>query len=111
MWLAGHGHDVKALIGVVSLDNLSGGIASAGFVVYLSSLINVRFSATQYALLSSMAVLAPKWLAGFSGHMVDAWGYPAFFAGTAMLGVPVLGLVWWVMRLQGAEAESQNPVP
>jgi MFS transporter, PAT family, beta-lactamase induction signal transducer AmpG len=93
-WLAGHGHDVPALIAVVSADNLSGGIASAAFIAYLSSLTNVQYSATQYALFSSMMLLAPKWLAGFSGVAVDVVGYPAFFVGTALLGLPVLGLVW-----------------
>jgi MFS transporter, PAT family, beta-lactamase induction signal transducer AmpG len=96
-WLAGHGHDVTALIAVVSADNLSGGIASAAFIAYLSGLTNVQYSATQYALFSSMMLLAPKWLAGFSGVAVDAVGYPAFFAGTALLGLPVLALVWLVL--------------
>ena len=49
-WLSGHGHDVNALIAVVSADNLSSGIASAAFIAYLSSLTNVQYSATQYAL-------------------------------------------------------------
>ncbi|MEY5100547.1 MAG: hypothetical protein RJA36_3266 [Pseudomonadota bacterium] len=93
-WLAGHGHDVAALIAVVSADNLASGVASAAFVAYLSSLTNVSYSATQYALFSSMMLLAPKWLAGFSGAFVDAHGYPAFFVGTALLGAPVLLLVW-----------------
>jgi len=97
-WLAGHGHDVTALIAVVSADNLSSGIASAAFIAYLSSLTNVQYSATQYALFSSMMLLAPKWLAGYSGVAVDAVGYPAFFTGTALLGLPVLVLVWLAMR-------------
>jgi len=97
-WLAGHGHDVPALIAVVSADNLSGGIASAAFIAYLSGLTNVQYSATQYALFSSMMLLAPKWLAGFSGVAVDAVGYAAFFGGTAMLGVPVLVLIWILMK-------------
>jgi MFS family permease len=69
-WLAGHGHDVTALIAVISADNLSAGVASAAFIAYLSSLTNVTYSATQYALFSSMMLLAPKWLAGFSGAFV-----------------------------------------
>ncbi len=97
-WLAGHGHDVTALIAVVSADNLASGIASAAFIAYLSGLTNVQYSATQYALFSSMMLLAPKWLAGFSGVAVDAVGYPTFFAGTALLGVPVLALVWLALR-------------
>ncbi|NBX61319.1 MAG: MFS transporter [Betaproteobacteria bacterium] len=98
-WLALHGHDVYMLIAVVSADNLGSGIASAAFIAYLSSLTNVQYSATQYALFSSLMLLAPKLLAGFSGLAVDAAGYAWFFTGTALLGVPVLGLVWLASRL------------
>ena len=97
-WLAGVGHDLTALIWVVSADNLASGIASAAFIAYLSGLTNVNYSATQYALFSSMMLLAPKWLAGFSGVYVDAHGYAAFFNSTALLGVPVLLLVWLAAR-------------
>ena len=102
-WLAGHGHDLVALIAVISADNLSSGIASAAFVAYLSSLTNVSYSATQYALFSSMMLLAPKWLAGFSGAFVDAHGYATFFVGTALLGMPVLLLVWLAGRVKARE--------
>ena len=98
-WLAGHGHDVTALIAVISADNLSAGVASAAFIAYLSSLTNVKYSATQYALFSSMMLLAPKWLAGFSGVFVDAYDYATFFTATALLGLPVLVLVWLATRL------------
>ncbi len=97
-WLAGHGHDVTALIAVISADNLSAGVASAAFIAYLSSLTNVKYSATQYALFSSMMLLAPKWLAGFSGAFVDAHDYATFFTATALLGLPVLVLVWLATR-------------
>lgn len=93
-WLAGHGHDVAALIAVVSADNLASGIASAAFIAYLSGLTNVAYSATQYALLSSLMLLLPKFVAGFSGDFVNAYGYANFFTGTAILGLPVLVLVW-----------------
>ena len=99
-WLAGQGHDLHALIFVVSADNLASGIASAGFIAYLSSLTNVNYSATQYALFSSMMLLAPKFVAGFSGEYVDHFGYSNFFTATAMLGVPVLVLVWLASRIK-----------
>ncbi|MBC5785661.1 MFS transporter [Ramlibacter sp. USB13] len=97
-WLAGVGHNVTMLVFVVSADNLSSGIASAAFVAYLSSLTNVQYSATQYALFSSMMLLLPKFLAGYSGKYVDSYGYANFFVATAMLGVPVLVLVWLATR-------------
>jgi PAT family beta-lactamase induction signal transducer AmpG len=99
-WLGTRGHDLTALIWVISADNLSSGIASAAFIAYLSSLTNVNYSATQYALFSSMMLLAPKFLAGYSGRYVDAFGYQHFFMATALLGVPVLLLVWLASRIR-----------
>ncbi|KAF1023471.1 MAG: Protein AmpG [Paracidovorax wautersii] len=103
-WLATRGHDLQALIWVVSADNLSSGIASAAFIAYLSSLTNIQYSATQYALFSSIMLLLPKWVAGFSGVFVDAHGYVAFFSATALLGVPVLLLVWLAARVAARPA-------
>jgi PAT family beta-lactamase induction signal transducer AmpG len=100
-WLSTRGHDVTALIWVVSADNLAGGIASSAFIAYLSSLTNVQYSATQYALLSSMMMLLPKLVAGFSGKYVDVFGYANFFTATAVLGLPVLLLVALAARAQG----------
>ena len=98
-WLAGQAPTTVGLTLVVSADNLAGGIASAAFIAYLSSLTNVQYSATQYALFSSMMLLAPKWLAGFSGQFVDAYGYSPFFISTAALGLPVLVLVALAARV------------
>jgi len=102
-WLASRGHDVWALAVVISADNLSSGIASAAFIAYLSSLTNINYSATQYALFSSMMLLLPKFLAGYSGAYVDAFGYGNFFTTTALLGLPVLVLVWLASRMQAPE--------
>ncbi|MDA8255621.1 MAG: MFS transporter [Betaproteobacteria bacterium] len=98
VWLAGRGHDVGALVFTVSADNLSAGIASSAFVAYLSGLVNQAYSATQYALFTSVMLLLPKFIAGFSGEFVDAYGWANFFTGTALIGVPVLLLVWLVSR-------------
>ncbi|TFZ06678.1 MFS transporter [Ramlibacter henchirensis] len=105
-WLNSRGHDVPALMLVISADNLSSGIASAAFIAYLSSLTNVNYSATQYALFSSMMLLLPKWLAGFSGKFVEGFGYGNFFTATACLGVPVLLLVWFASRMHGAARQA-----
>ncbi len=101
-WLGSRGHDVQALIFVISADNLSSGIASAAFIAYLSSLTNINYSATQYALFSSMMLLLPKFLAGYSGSYVDRFGYSHFFTATALLGIPVLLLVWLASRMKPA---------
>ena len=107
-WLAGHGHSVPALIAVVSADNLASGIASAAFVGYLSSLTNISYSATQYALFSSLMLMLPKFVAGFSGDYVNAFGYAGFFTSTALLGLPVLVLVALAAR---AQRVSSKPKP
>ena len=101
-WLAGIGNQYWALVGVISADNLASGIASAAFIAYMSGLTSRGYSATQYALFSSLMLLLPKFVAGFSGVAVDAVGYPTFFVATALLGAPVLALVWWAGR--GAKA-------
>lgn len=107
VWLAGRGHDVSGLVFTISADNLSAGIASSAFIAYLSGLTNSAYSATQYALFSSVMLLLPKFVAGFSGQFVDAYGYESFFLATALLGIPVLLLV----RLAGkAKFESTSSV-
>ena len=99
------GHNLELLTLIISLDNLSAGIATAAFVTYLSSLTNVAFSATQYALFSSVMLLLPKLLAGFSGQGVEQIGYSAFFVGTSVLGLTVLLLIVLVARI-GSELLS-----
>ena len=99
-WLSTRGHDLNGLVWVISSDNLSSGIASAAFIAYLSSLTNVQYSATQYALFSSMMLLLPKWLAGFSGVYVDTFGYEHFFIATSLIGIPVLILITLAIRIE-----------
>jgi len=96
--LAQVGNDIGFLMLVISADNLSAGIASAAFVAYLSSLTSTSFTASQYALFSSIMVLLPKVLAGYSGVMVESIGYEAFFIGTAAMGIPVLVLIYLLSR-------------
>jgi MFS transporter, PAT family, beta-lactamase induction signal transducer AmpG len=107
-WLGGQGANVNALIWVISADNLSSGIASAAFIAYLSSLTNIQYSATQYALFSSLMLLLPKFLAGFSGQLVNAVGYSTFFIGTALLGVPVLLLVALASRYTAIKSSQSG---
>jgi len=104
--LSTRGHDLTGLIWVISADNLSSGIASAAFIAYLSGLTNVNYSATQYALFSSMMLLLPKFLAGYSGAYVDHFGYAHFFVATAMLGLPVLALVWLASKSGAVEGSK-----
>ncbi len=92
--LSAAGANLPLLSLVIAADNLSAGIASAAFVAFLAGLTNISFTAMQYALFSSLMTLLPKLLGGYSGTMVTAWGYERFFLATALLGLPVLGLIW-----------------
>ena len=103
MMLAQIGNNEAMLIIVIAADNLSAGLASAAFVAYLSSLTDIRFTALQYALFSSIMTLLPKILGGYSGSIVDSIGYESFFLFTAIIGIPVLLLVYFVARIVPAE--------
>jgi PAT family beta-lactamase induction signal transducer AmpG len=89
--------DLLYLAVVISADNLSGGVATSAFIAYLSSLTNTRYTATQYALFSSLMTLPAKLLGGFSGIMVDNYGYASFFVYAALLGIPAILLVSYLM--------------
>ena len=106
MLLAGSEPSTTGLALVICADNFSAGIASAAFIAFLSSLTNVSFTAVQYALFSSLMTLFPKLLAGYSGSMVEELGYSNFFLGTALLGVPVLLLVFLAGRQLRAHENS-----
>ena len=91
---------------VISADNLSGGIASTAFVAYLSSLTHRNYTATQYALFSSLLTLPGKIISGFSGWVVDSAGYVEFFVIAAALGLPAIVLVTVLMRRQSVTAPA-----
>ena len=93
--------DVMMLALVVAADNLSGGMAGSAFIAYLSGLTNKAYTATQYALFSSLMLLPAKFIGGFSGEIVDAEGYVFFFIYTALLGVPAILLILYLMKQNG----------
>ncbi|UWN48914.1 hypothetical protein ASALC70_01104 [Alcanivorax sp. ALC70] len=87
------------LAAVISADNLFGGFANVALIAFMSSLTNRNFSATQFALFSSLMTLPGKFIGGFSGEVVKAAGYPLFFNYAALLGVPgILLVLWWLRR-------------
>lgn len=98
MWLANTGNSLPMLYLVISADNLSAGLASAAFIAFLSSLTNISFTAVQYAIFSSLMTLLPKLLGGYSGSMVDEVGYTNFFLITAIMGLPVLVLIYFAAK-------------
>jgi PAT family beta-lactamase induction signal transducer AmpG len=90
--------DISYLAIVISADNLSGGFAATAFIAYLSSLTNRAYTATQYALFSSLMTLPGKFMSGFSGLVVDGAGYFTFFLIAAALGIPAIMMVTWMLR-------------
>ena len=98
-WLATTETNIKFLISVITADNISSGFAGAAFVIYLSGLTSVRFTATQYALFSSLMLFLPKFIAGYSGAWVDVMGYQTYFITTALIGIPVLFLIIYISKV------------
>jgi PAT family beta-lactamase induction signal transducer AmpG len=98
-WLATQGHDLEALTVAIGADNFTGGLGSAAFVAYLSSLCNLAFTATQYALLTSLMAFGRTLLAASSGWFAETLGWPGFFVATTFLAIPGLALLWWLHRL------------
>jgi PAT family beta-lactamase induction signal transducer AmpG len=101
--LAVSGPDIRILVFTISGDNLSAGLAGVAFIAYLSSLTNQAYTATQYALFSSLMSVVGKFISGWSGVVVEAWGYPVFFFYAASTGIPAILLILYIM--------NRNPAP
>ncbi len=93
--LAALGNHLPMLVVTISADNVTNGLASAVFIAFLSSLTSRDYTATQYALFSSLMTLPGKFLGGFSGVVVEAEGYPFFFVLAACMGLPAIVLAAW----------------
>jgi PAT family beta-lactamase induction signal transducer AmpG len=96
--LAHAGHDLPMLWAQVGVENFTDGMADAAFLAYLSSLTNRSFSATQYALLSSLAAFASRTLGGGSGYLAAAMGWPDFFLLTTAAALPAMLIMLWLLR-------------
>lgn len=91
---------------VISADNLSAGFANVAFIAYLSGLASRAFTATQYALFSSLMTLPGKFVGGYSGVVVESLGYALFFVYSAALGLPAILLLVYLARRAAADGES-----
>jgi PAT family beta-lactamase induction signal transducer AmpG len=98
VYLAAAGPDLLALTITISFDNFAQGFSGTVFIAYLSSLTNISFTATQYALFSSLSVFIGKLVAGFSGNVQELLGYEGFFIYAAAMGVPSIILAIIVVR-------------
>ena len=109
-WLATQGPEILWLALVITADNLSGGIAGSTFIAYLSSLTNRAYTATQYALFSSLMLLPAKFIGGFSGKVVDDYGYIHFFLYAGLLGIPAILLAIYLLSRKDRLPATQEPV-
>ncbi|MFO0753826.1 MAG: hypothetical protein U0411_10950 [Thermodesulfovibrionales bacterium] len=94
MVLAWTGKSYPVMIFAVAFENLCGGMGTAAFVSLLMSLCNQRYSATQYALLSSLSALGRTVIAPSSGFLVEFIGWAPFFLITALAALPGIGMLW-----------------
>src|SRR5215813_6721767 len=92
------GHDLVALALTIGVENLTNGMGSAAFVTYLSGLCSVAFTATQYALLSSLAAAGRTILSAWGGKLAALLGWAPFFIFSTVLCVPGLLFLLWIMR-------------
>ncbi len=100
--------DTILLAMIISTDNLSGGITTTAFIAYLSSLTQTAYTATQYALFSSLMTLPAKLLGGMSGAIVDSYGYTNFFTYAAILGIPAIALAAYLARRERRQASHAS---
>lgn len=82
----------------ITADNIAQGFGGTVLIAYLSSLVNARFTATQYALLSSIMSLFPKFVAGYAGNVQESVGWLGFFVYAAALGVPAILLAIYISK-------------
>jgi len=97
-WQAMVGHDVDFLMLTIGLENFASGIGSAAFVAYLSGLCSVNFTGTQYALLTSLAVVGRTVLSSPGGELAKLIGWFDFFVMSTFMALPGLLLLLWMMR-------------
>lgn len=92
------GPDYIFLLVTVFGENISGGLGSAAFVAYLSILCNKKYTASQYALLSSIMGIARTLLSSPAGFLVEIFGWSTFFLISMIFGIPGLILLFWMIR-------------
>lgn len=109
-WLATRGHDLDAFFVAITFENALGGFSGTALIAFISSLTNVKFSGTQYALFSSFAAMPGKFVGAGSGYLMDGLGgYYPFFIATAAMGIPALILAVIVSRMMPSAAPAKAP--
>lgn len=98
IWVAEEQHNIMALSVAIAVENFTGAINNVVIIAYLSSLCNIAYTATQYALLSSLSTVGRTMMSAPSGYIVDAYGWINFFWITAAVGIPALILLFIIFK-------------
>jgi MFS transporter, PAT family, beta-lactamase induction signal transducer AmpG len=98
--LAHLGDNTTALAATIAVENLSGGMGTAAFVAYLSGLCNIRYTATQYALLSSLSATGRTFLSSSSGWFAQTLGWSNFFVLSTVIAIPGIMILLLLMRIE-----------
>lgn len=101
------GADITVLALGISLENVSGGMGTAAFVAFMSGLTHTRFTATQYALLSSFSAFGRTWLSTPAGWFAETLGWEAFFCMATFLALPGLAVLFWLQRRISMEKQPE----
>ncbi|MGQ0656306.1 MAG: AmpG family muropeptide MFS transporter [Betaproteobacteria bacterium] len=97
--LAAVGHTNIGMAAAIGFENFASGIGGVTVVAYLSALCNLRFTASQYALLSALASIAGRFLTGTTvGALIEAMGYVDFYLLTTVIALPGVLLFWYMIR-------------
>jgi PAT family beta-lactamase induction signal transducer AmpG len=97
--LAAVGHSNLGMAAAIGFENFTSGIGGVTVVAYLSALCNLRFTATQYALLSALASIAGRFLTGTTaGSLIETMGYVNFYLLTTVIAFPGVFLFWYMIR-------------
>ena len=105
------GHDISMLAVTIAVENVASGMGTAAFVAYLSSLCNIAYTATQYALLSSLMALARTALSAPGGAVAESTSWVSFFLITTIAALPGLALLWWLIRRGIVPKSEADPSP
>ncbi len=110
LWLAHAGHNVPVLAAVITLENLSGGIGTTAYLTFFAALCNKRYTATQFALLTSLMALARDLLSAQSGFVAEAVSWPVFFWLSGAMALPGVILLFCLRsRLQTLVTPHDHP--
>ena len=97
--LAGAGHSVIGLSGAIAFENIASGIGGVTVVAYFAALCDLRFTASQYALISAASSVVGRLLTALSaGALVEQFGYVSFYWMTTAIALPGVVLFWWMSR-------------